>query len=134
MCNIKHRVSSKVKDVKLSVLVWAPSVVKQPARVSHRALRSVVVGDVRTNIGYALPWVFTGTSNWPRGGASVTTTVINHCVCSSFHLSLTNIYYKQEGPEGPGTLTWDRRFLRVPFFHCFMNNRRHLGGLNLKAI
>jgi len=25
---------------------------------------------------------------------------------------------KQEGPEGPGTLTWDRRFLKVPFFHC----------------
>jgi len=24
--------------------------------------------------------------------------------------------------------------LRVPFFHCFMYNRRHLGGLNLKAI
>jgi len=23
---------------------------------------------------------------------------------------------KQEGPEGPGMLTWDRRFLRVPFF------------------
>ena len=23
---------------------------------------------------------------------------------------------KQEGPEGPGTLTWDRRFLNFPFF------------------
>jgi len=41
---------------------------------------------------------------------------------------------KQEGPEGPGTLTWDRRLLRVPFIHCFMYNRRHLGGLNLNAI
>ena len=39
---------------------------------------------------------------------------------------------KQEGPEGPGTLTWEWRFLRVPFFHCFIYNRRHLGGLKLK--
>ena len=42
-------------------------------------------------------------------------------------------YYKQEGPEGPGTLTWDRRFLNS-LFHCFKYNRQHLGGLNLNAI
>ena len=35
------------------------------------------------------------------------------------------IQIKQEGPEGPGMLTWDRRFLKVPFFHCYMYNRRH---------
>jgi len=46
---------------------------------------------------------------------------------------LTRPVKQQEGPEGPGTLTWDRRFLRVLFFHRFMYNRRHLGGLNLKA-
>jgi len=43
------------------------------------------------------------------------------------------IFEQQEGSKGPGTLTWNRRFLRDPFFHCFMYNRRHLGGLNLKA-
>jgi len=32
---------------------------------------------------------------------------------------------KQEGQEGPGTLTWDMRFVRIPFL-----SRR---GLNLKA-
>jgi len=42
--------------------------------------------------------------------------------------------FEQEGPEGPGTLTRDGRFLRVPFFHCFMYNKQHLGDLNLKAI
>jgi len=26
------------------------------------------------------------------------------------------LLFKQEGPEGPGTLTWDWKFLRVPFF------------------
>ena len=48
-----------------------------------------------------------------------------------FHFEMKR---KQEGPEGPGTLTWDRRFLNFPFFHCFKYNRQHLGGLNLNAI
>ena len=38
------------------------------------------------------------------------------------------VIFKQEGPEGPGTLTWEWRFLRFPFFHCFIYNRWHLGG------
>jgi len=50
----------------------------------------------------------------------------------NFCIQLTKME-KQEVPEGPGTLTCDRRILRVPFFHRFMYNRRHLGGLNLKT-
>jgi len=46
------------------------------------------------------------------------------CVC----------YEKQEGPEGPGMLTWDRRFLKVPFFSLLYVQQATLGGLNLKAI
>jgi len=41
-------------------------------------------------------------------------------------------FLKQEGPEGHGTLTRDRNIFRVPFFIALC--RRHLGGLNLKAI
>jgi len=38
------------------------------------------------------------------------------------------------GSRWPWNAHLRQNFLRVPFYHCFMHNRRHLGGLNLKAI
>jgi len=59
----------------------------------------------------------------------------SHCVCLQYHgnkhekneryifshynrwkVISSHWEIEQEGPEGPGTLTWDRRFFKFPFF------------------
>ena len=40
--------------------------------------------------------------------------------CVEWYFMQFCLFYPQiitRGPKGPGPLTWDRRFLRVPFFH-----------------
>jgi len=42
--------------------------------------------------------------------------LITFLISLTQHLPPAVIIEKQEGPEGPGTLTWDWKCLRVPFF------------------